>query len=1123
MTFTDAALQNIDPAFYGAGKTEGLMIWRMENFAPKPLEEPLYGRFSTGDSYIVLHTTIEKKKAHNIHFWLGEESTADEKGTAALKTVELDMYLGGHAIQHRQVQGHESAEFLSLFKSGIEYVEGGVDSSFKRGEKIIPQRLLHCKGKRNIRVLEVPMTRASLNLGDVFLLDNGRETIYQWNGRQANSNEKSKGVATAKRLRDTVHGGKATITIIDDFEGVDTSGYKEFWDLLGGYGPISAAEEGGDDWDADVVSHLRLFSVKADGSSFTLAEVEERPLHKDMLKSDQSFILDTGDELLVWTGAECSQDQRASAMKMAMDFLDKESRPSWTPVTRVLQGHENLAFTSKFKWPIPPPTKAALRDKEHMSDAELQELAKGQSEAAELARKEQSTFVDDGKGELKVWRVQDFTKVEVDPSEHGKFYTGDSYLVLYKYKTDFAQFRYLLFFWLGRNSSQDEKGSCAWLAKELDDELCGKATQIRVIQGKEPAQFMFIFQGRMVVLKGGYPSGFQATGHLTADEGETYTGASTALFHVKGSHELNTRAIQVDLEGSSLDGQDCFVLQTPDKFFVWNGKGSMDVERSVAAKIPEKLRPGSPVTVVLEGEEPEEFWELLGGRAPYLSVGDADELPREPRLFQCHDEKGVFKLREIFNFAQDDLDTGDVMILDAYTEIYVWQGRHAREDEKRLGLDAAKKYLAAVSSVDGRSPDDTTMMLVPEGEEPPMFTRYFLGWQWNATGFVDPYQKRLQELNQQQRGVVGEEVSAILSRMSSARSDQMEQLLGGGTTGTASASGGDRPADLPRPPSRAGSIVAKEKQAALQAAAAAAAAATPADDLLPSLMDLSVGDAAPAGGVTPQPASKEAGNILDLMDAGPEETAAAAAATPEPLARAGSLKKEDPPTITTPARSTAAATPTPASSAAKPPVGASPISRAGSLKPMDPNVKPGVPASAASATEGINSLQRTVSSLRHVEASSAAPTNVTLPPVSLKHVDHAVGEAGAAATGGSPARTASGHVTLPSFTLKKVTPPPDLKAAADGSAAAAAPAPAPAEAAPAEPPKPAVEYAPIVPGSYAYEQLKTGQFPAEVDPSKREAYLSDAEFVQHLGASREDFYKQPKWKQDAKKKAAKLW
>ena len=45
----------------------------------------------------------------------------DESGSAAILTVELDVYLGEKATQHREVQAHESKQFLGLFKKGIKY------------------------------------------------------------------------------------------------------------------------------------------------------------------------------------------------------------------------------------------------------------------------------------------------------------------------------------------------------------------------------------------------------------------------------------------------------------------------------------------------------------------------------------------------------------------------------------------------------------------------------------------------------------------------------------------------------------------------------------------------------------------------------------------------------------------------------------------------------------------------------------------------------------------------------------------------------------------------------------------------------------------------------------------
>ena len=43
--------------------------------------------------------------------------TQDEYGSAAYKTVELDTFLDDGAVQHREVQGHESELFGSYFKA----------------------------------------------------------------------------------------------------------------------------------------------------------------------------------------------------------------------------------------------------------------------------------------------------------------------------------------------------------------------------------------------------------------------------------------------------------------------------------------------------------------------------------------------------------------------------------------------------------------------------------------------------------------------------------------------------------------------------------------------------------------------------------------------------------------------------------------------------------------------------------------------------------------------------------------------------------------------------------------------------------------------------------------------
>ena len=57
---------------------------------------------------------------------------------------------------------------------------------------------------------------------------------------------------------------------------------------------------------------------------------------------------------------------------------------------------------------------------------------------------------------------------------------------------------------------------------------------------------------------------------------------------------------------------------------------------------------------------------------------------------------------------------------------------------------------------------------------------------------------------------------------------------------------------------------------------------------------------------------------------------------------------------------------------------------------------------------------------------------------------------------------------------------------------------------------------------FDYEQLK-GQFPKGVDPTRKEAYLSEEQFVQVMGMSSDSFNALKKWKQTEIRKAKELF
>ncbi|KAK6994563.1 gelsolin-like protein 2, partial [Biomphalaria glabrata] len=101
-------------------------------------------------------------------------------------------------------------------------------------------------------------------------------------------------------------------------------------------------------------------------------------------------------------------------------------------------------------------------------------------------------------------------KVTPWPKEdYGKFYDGDSYIVLNTYKeSGKEQFLYDVHFWIGKYSTQDEYGTAAYKTVELDTYLDDVPIQHREVQGFESNLFKSYFK-TIELLKGGAASGFK--------------------------------------------------------------------------------------------------------------------------------------------------------------------------------------------------------------------------------------------------------------------------------------------------------------------------------------------------------------------------------------------------------------------------------------------------------------------------------------------------------------------------------------------------------------------------------------------------------------------------------------
>ncbi|XP_062266337.1 adseverin [Platichthys flesus] len=699
--------------FTSAGKATGLQIWRIENLELVPVSESLHGNFYTGDAYVILSTVAQRNSfSYNLHYWLGKECSQDESTAAAIFTVQLDDYLGGKAVQYRELQGVESTAFTSYFRGGITYQTGGVASGFHHvvTNDLSAQRLLHIKGRRVVRATQVPFSWASFNSGDCFIVDLGNK-IYQWCGSKCNHFERLKAVQVARGIRDNERNGRPEVMVIE--EGSEPS---TLTDVLGVKPELA---EGDDDDVADMSNRkmAKLYMISdASGSMKVTAVREENPFDQSDLLSDECFILDHGKNkmIFVWKGHNANPSERKEAMKTAEGFIKQMGYPANTQIQVLPEGGETPLFKQFFLvWKDKDQSEGFGKVSVKERIAKIQQVAFDASklhESHQMAAK--YNMVDNGSGDTQIWRVESSGRVPVDPKSYGQFYGGDCYILLYTYGK-----RQIIYTWQGASCTLDELTASAFLTVELDRSLGGTAVQVRVCQGKEPPHLLCLFKNKPLIV---YKNG-------TSRLGGQAPPPPTRLFQVRQNLATITRIAEVDARATSLNSNDAFLLKMADgRGYLWRGKGSSEEEVKGAKYIEKELKCSS--NSIMEGSEPDEFWDVLGGKTEYQTSErlESQIMTHPPRLFGCSNKTGRFIIDEVpGEFTQDDLAEDDVMLLDAWDQVFVWIGKDANEVEQSESVKSAKQYIETDPS--GRD-NLTSVVVVRQGHEPPTFTGWFLAW-----------------------------------------------------------------------------------------------------------------------------------------------------------------------------------------------------------------------------------------------------------------------------------------------------------------------------------------------------------------------------------------------------------
>jgi len=703
-----------------AGKSAGLQVWRIENFQLVSQPSSQRGNFFTGDSYILLNS-IQLKGTnfrYDLHFWLGDKSSQDERGTAAILSIKIDDQLGGKPVQYREIQGFESNTFMGYFKNGIKYCKGGVSSGFTHAKTNVSEirRVLQIKGRRNVRALEVDMNWSSFNQGDCFIIEIDNN-IYQWNGSQCNRMEKLKACQVVNMIKNEEKAGKGKVHIIEEGEKMPQEVLKV---LKGTPSDVKPAIADDDSKSRTKSKSASLFQVSSDSGTLEVTNLGSSPFKQSCLDSGDCFIVDTGSgqTIFVWKGSKASKDERSGALNTAMKFIKKNNYLPQTKIQVISQHSEPALFTQYFKdWRKKNQTVGFGTTWNKSKIAKIEKVKfdmKSLHDTPKLAAKHR--MVDDGSGKVEVWRVEGSEKVAVKKEDYGKFFAGDSYIILYTYICRNKE-EYIIYFWQGKQSTIDEITASAYLATQLDDEYGQKPVQVRVVMGKEPMHFLSIFPNPIIISRGGYSRALKKETGLSA----------IALYQVRSSELGGTKAIEVASKACSLNSNDAFVLKTADKCFIWEGIGASEIETKAAEIVAKETTTSKPILLKENGES-EEFWNILGGKADYANdprlFEDLDDNPA--RLFAISNAKGNVCVEEIAGeFTQTDLEVDDVMMLDTWKEVYLWIGNGANQEERREAPKLAAEYIRD----DPRGRDqDCVVIMVKMDHEPVTFKGYFPSW-----------------------------------------------------------------------------------------------------------------------------------------------------------------------------------------------------------------------------------------------------------------------------------------------------------------------------------------------------------------------------------------------------------
>ncbi|XP_050237868.1 villin-1 [Mercurialis annua] len=326
---------------------------------------------------------------------------------------------------------------------------------------------------------------------------------------------------------------------------------------------------------------------------------------------------------------------------------------------------------------------------------------------------------------VEIWCVQNLRLLPLPKSLHGKFYSGNAFVVLNTVLLKNGPPHHDIHYWIGNNATQVDSALASDKALELDAALGSCTVQYREVQGQETVKFLSYFKPCVLPTEGVYSS---QSGKLN---GDSY---KVTLLRCKGDHAVSVK--EVPFSRSSLNHNDVFLLDTAPKIFLFCGCNSSIQERAKALEVVQYIKENKhggkcDVATIEDGKfvgdsDVGEFWSLFGGYAPIPKdspSGIEKETESSPVQLFWITTQGNLCPSESNSLKKEMLNSNKCYMLECGSEISVWMGKNTSITERKTSISAIEEFLRS----QGRS-TATHLTFLTEGLETPVFRSYFESW-----------------------------------------------------------------------------------------------------------------------------------------------------------------------------------------------------------------------------------------------------------------------------------------------------------------------------------------------------------------------------------------------------------